>query len=115
MNLDPVRRQQFQNERATMFVNDFPEVDVRDPHGPNIPVVVAPGEGKIPTNILKETNWDLKSFPCLYPDGKKGTLIYQCNLAFNRDFSMLMAGLQGTPLLPLLHLLPMNLILLREI
>ena len=72
MNLDPVRRQQFQNERATMFVNDFPEVDVRDPHGPNIPVVVAPGEGKIPTNILKETNWDLKSFPCLYPDGKNG-------------------------------------------
>ena len=55
-----------------MFVNDFPEVDVRDPHDPKIPVVVAPGEGKIPSNILKETNWDLKSFPCLYPDGKNG-------------------------------------------
>ena len=92
INLDPIRRQQFQNERATMFVNDFPES------------AVAPGEGKIPTNISKETNWDFKSFPCLYPDGKnglhkKGKLIYPCNLAFNRDFSMLMA------ILPLLHLL----------
>ena len=29
-------------------------MDVRDPHDPKIP------------------NWDLKSFPCLYPDGKNG-------------------------------------------
>ena len=32
-------------------------------------VDIAPGEGKIPTNILEEIDWDVKSFPCLLPDG----------------------------------------------
>ena len=32
----------------------------------------APGEGKIPTNILKEDNWDVKSFPNIHPTGKNG-------------------------------------------
>ena len=30
---------------------------------------IAPGEGKVPTNMLEEKDWDLKSFPCLLPDG----------------------------------------------
>ena len=29
---------------------------------------MAPGEGKCPSNILEEKDWDLKSFPCLLPD-----------------------------------------------
>ena len=33
---------------------------------------VAPGEGKIPTDILKEEDWDLKSFPGLQPEGENG-------------------------------------------
>jgi hypothetical protein len=32
----------------------------------------APGEGKIHTNILKEDNWDVKSFPNIHPTGKNG-------------------------------------------
>ena len=32
-------------------------------------ISVAPGEGKCPSNILQETDWDLKLFPCLLPDG----------------------------------------------
>ena len=31
---------------------------------------IAPGEGKLPTNILEENAWDLKTFPGLLPDGK---------------------------------------------
>ena len=33
---------------------------------------VAPGEGKKPTDILKEEDWDLKSFPGLHPEGENG-------------------------------------------
>jgi hypothetical protein len=32
----------------------------------------APGEGKVPTNILKEDKWDIKSFPDIHPTGKNG-------------------------------------------
>ena len=30
----------------------------------------APAEGKIPTNILKDDDWDINSFPNLHPTGK---------------------------------------------
>ena len=33
---------------------------------------VAPGEGKQPTNILNEDDWDIKSFPGLHPDATMG-------------------------------------------
>ena len=33
---------------------------------------VAPGQGKIPRSILQETDFELKSFPCLFPDGRNG-------------------------------------------
>ena len=31
---------------------------------------IAPGEGKVPTNWLREENFDAKGFPTLYPTGK---------------------------------------------
>ena len=37
---------------------------------------IAPGEGKIPTNIMREDDWDIMAFPHLYPTGKFG-LNYQ--------------------------------------
>ena len=30
----------------------------------------APAEGKIPTSILKDKNWDINSFPNLHPTGQ---------------------------------------------
>ena len=33
---------------------------------------VAPGEGQIPTSVLKERQWGIKTYPHLYPDGKNG-------------------------------------------
>ncbi len=35
-------------------------------------IELAPGEGKIPTNILSEENLDIKAFPSLFPTGKYG-------------------------------------------
>ena len=30
------------------------------------------GQGKIPQSILQEEDFDVKAFPCLFPDGKNG-------------------------------------------
>ena len=55
------------------MLDDFPELKVdRDKNPANKSTVVAPGEGKIPTNILMEKDWDTKGFPGLHPDGKCG-------------------------------------------
>ena len=74
--LDPVQEQKFYTECPTLFINDFLELDVREPPiggaNPNSCVVVAPGENKTPSNILKATHWGLQSFPCLQLEGKDG-------------------------------------------
>ena len=47
--------------------NMYPEV------GPENSVIVAPGEGRIPKNVLYDHDWDIKAFPHLNsPDGKYG-------------------------------------------
>ena len=55
-------------------MKDFPELDVVEKENANQNEChsVAPGEGKRPTNILNEHDWDVKSFPCLHPDAKMG-------------------------------------------
>ena len=74
---DPVQKQKFNEERPTMFVNDFPEIDVittrhvDEEIDENVSVIVAPGENQIPTNIVHEEHWESKSYSCLFPDGKK--------------------------------------------
>ena len=36
-------------------------------------IEVAPGEGKIPNDIMQEVDWDIKAFPHLHnPDGSNG-------------------------------------------
>ena len=35
--------------------------------------MTAPGESKIPTNLLRERNWGINAFPNLYPTGRYGT------------------------------------------
>ena len=77
---DAARKWQFDYNASTFFSNDFPELDVIEDQTDKSsekkecdgPVSVAPGEGKIPTDILKEEDWDLKSFPGLQPDGENG-------------------------------------------
>ena len=63
---DPVRKHQFDYDKSTTMVPKFPEAGINNGQT----VSFAPGEGKIPTNILKEKDWDINSFPQLFPSGK---------------------------------------------
>ena len=33
---------------------------------------IAPGEGKIPTNLMRDESWDINAFPSLFPSGRYG-------------------------------------------
>ena len=66
-NSDSVKKWQFPYNKSTCFSNNYPEISYKDD---SERVCIAPGEGKIPSSILEEKDWDLKSFPCLLPDGK---------------------------------------------
>lgn len=67
---DPVKKWQFDYNRSTCFSDNYPEINYKDEV--NNAHEVAPGEGKIPTNILQEKDWDLRAFPSLLPDGRNG-------------------------------------------
>ena len=64
---DSVKKFQFEYNKSTCFSDDYPEINFREDNSGN--VSIAPGEGKTPTNILEEKDWDLKTFPTLHPDG----------------------------------------------
>ena len=66
---DFVRKHQFDYDMTTTMIPRFPEANLEKQ---NKEISFAPGEGKIPTNILKEDDWDVKSFPNLRPTGKNG-------------------------------------------
>ena len=65
---DCIKRWQFNYNKSTCFSDNYPEISFKEIKTDTFSV--APGEGKIPTNILEEIDWDVKSFPCLHPDGK---------------------------------------------
>jgi len=65
---DAVKKWQFQYNRSTCFSNNYPEISYKGESSNH--VTVAPGENKTPTNILSEKDWDIKSFPCLHPNGE---------------------------------------------
>ena len=64
---DPVKKWQFPYNRSTCYTHNYPEIDFKDE---SERLSIAPGEGKYPSNILNEKDWDLKTFPALLPDGK---------------------------------------------
>ena len=63
---DPVRKYQFEDYNKSLCMsNMYPEA------APENSVIVAPGEGKVPKNVLYDENWDIKAFPHLNShDGK---------------------------------------------
>ena len=83
---DVVRKWQYTQDDNVLMDNMFPEnqIDVHADDSPEIAnienegVSVAPGEGQMPTNILAEKDWDVKTFPHLFPNGKYG-------LHYNRE------------------------------
>ena len=58
---DSVKKWQFRYNRSTCFSNNYPEINYQDESLSH--VSVAPGAGKTPSNILREKDWDIKSFP----------------------------------------------------
>ena len=67
---DPVRKYQFDYNKSLCMAHKFPEIDATDP---TKDVELAPGEGKIPNDIMREIDWDIKAFPYLHnPDGSNG-------------------------------------------
>ena len=75
MSKDNIRKHQFDHNRNSSMVNNFPEIYLDD-NGrrtiSNEEFIFAPAEGNSPTNILYEKDWDIKSWPALHPDGKFG-------------------------------------------
>ena len=68
LDKDPVRKYQFEDYNKSLCLsNMFPEAEEVNS------VIVAPGEGKVPKNVLYDNDWDIKAFPHINsPDGKYG-------------------------------------------
>ena len=72
---DPIAKSQFNYNHSTCFGDNHPEIGVEEntsEENSSVPVQVAPGQGKIPRSLLQEEDFEVKSFPCLFPDGKNG-------------------------------------------
>ena len=74
---------QFELSGATMMTENYPESSVvintsdkvqdvkhRDDSSSSLPL--APGEGKVPTSLMRDKNWDINAFPHLFPSGRFG-------------------------------------------
>ena len=71
MRKDPVKKYQLDgHNRSSCLSNKFPE---ETHHDDTKSVQVAPGEGKIPINLLNHKDWDIQAFPHLHNyDGQNG-------------------------------------------
>ena len=77
---DPIKKFQFDYDEHVALTREDPTAvfDANKLTKKNYPaatnnfVNVAPGEGQIPVSVLKEKEWDIKTYPHLYPDGKYG-------------------------------------------
>ena len=68
---DVIRKFQFDYDISVCLVEKFPEAaEPEQITNENKQVSFAPGEGKIPENILSTKNWDRDAFPMKHPDGK---------------------------------------------
>jgi hypothetical protein len=80
-NQDPVRKYQHNiadsfvltpSDPETDLVTNFAAVNLIIKTSDGKDFVIAPGEGKVPTNFLRADNWDVKGFPTLHATGKFG-------------------------------------------
>ena len=69
MTKDPVKKFQFKYNESLCMTDKYPEISVNT----HTSVKVAPGEGQIPKDIMRDDEWDIKAFPHLHnPDGTNG-------------------------------------------
>ena len=72
---DPVRKFQFDHNVSTCLTNKFPDMLVNEEGEDiqeNCEFSFAPGEGKVPSIIFLDKDWDIKAWPALHPDGRYG-------------------------------------------
>ena len=71
--LAAVKDNQFDQAQHFVMANDNPEVHcVTSSSVRAKELCIAPGEGKIPTSIMRDKNWDVGGFPQLHPSGNFG-------------------------------------------
>ena len=68
---DPARKFQFDYDKSVCMVDKYPEAAVSENLDDGCHAF-APGEGKVPENILMTDDWDIDAFPMKHPDGKNG-------------------------------------------
>ncbi len=79
---DPTRKDH-QEEGTTLMLDDQPEMRLivnkssktlhkKQTLNSSVSCPIAPGEGKIPINLLRDDDWDINAFPQLHPSGKFG-------------------------------------------
>ena len=81
---DSIRKFQFDYDQSICLSQNFPEafhLENTENMVENSQISVAPGEGKIPENILNSENWDALAFPMKHPDGRN-------NLHQNREVKL---------------------------
>ena len=57
---------------TTKISKEVPRLDSSQTRGISKPFVLAPGEGVVPTDIMRAKDWEVKAWPCLFPSGKYG-------------------------------------------
>ena len=68
---DVIRKFQFDYDKSVCLVEQYPEAAIQEEDTiDSNQISFAPGEGKIPENILNTENWDRDAFPMKHPDGK---------------------------------------------
>ena len=71
--LAAVKENQFEQAQHFVMADDNPETHCITSSSVRAKeLCVAPGEGKIPTNTMRDKNWDIGGFPDLFPSGKFG-------------------------------------------
>ena len=68
---DPVKKAQFQYGNCLYYANKFPEIEATEK--PTEDLIIAPGENRVPKDLLNDVDWDIKAFPHLHNlDGSNG-------------------------------------------
>ena len=81
--LHSVKKYQHDMRQTTCMTDKYPEMSMvvnktkktldKKAHDDSIASFpIAPGEGKIPTSLMRDSNWDVDAFPHLHPSGQYG-------------------------------------------
>ena len=71
--LSAVKNNQFDHDQHFLMANDHPESTcVTSSSKSRKDLNIAPGEGLMPTGLMRDETWDVDAFPQFHPSGKFG-------------------------------------------